>query len=104
VLDAVALRVVAEVDAAGAVRSEGWASTADYLTAVTGGRTGEGRRLLALAQALGSDRAATAAALAAGRISRAQAEVVVRAVDQLPTSRRLRDAAEGACQRSCVRP
>jgi hypothetical protein len=35
-LDAVQLQVVAELDATDAVRAEGWASTQDFLTAVTG--------------------------------------------------------------------
>src|SRR3954452_13072758 len=66
VLVAMVLRVVAEIDATHAAATEDWASTKDYLTAVTGGRTGEGRRRLALAKALTSDRAATGTALAAG--------------------------------------
>ena len=94
VLDAMQLQVVAEIDATHAAATEGWASTKDYLSAVTGGRTGEGRRLLALAKALGSDRAATATALAAGDLSRTQAEVIVAAVDRLPVNPALRQAAE----------
>lgn len=94
VLDAVELQVVVEVDAQNAARTEGWASTKDYLGAVTGGRVGEGRRMLALAKALAGDRAGTAAALAAGEISRAQAEAVVSVVDRLPLSQGLRSAAE----------
>ena len=95
VLDAVELEVVAQVDASGAARSEGWASTKDYLGAVTGGRTGEGRRMLALAKAVTGDRAATGTALGAGQISRAQAEAVVGVIDRLPVDPGLRSAAEG---------
>jgi hypothetical protein len=94
VLDAMELRVVAEIDATHAAVTEDWASTKDYLTAVTGGRTGEGRRLLALAKALTSDRTATATALAAGDLSRSQAEVIVTTVDRLPVNPALRAAAE----------
>jgi hypothetical protein len=94
VLDAVQLQVVVEVDARGAAQGEGWASTKDYLSAVTGGRLGEGRRLLALAKAVHSDRAGTGAALAVGDISRAQAEAVVGVVDRLPANPGLRSAAE----------
>ncbi len=94
VLDGVELSVVAEIDATGAARSEGWASTKDFVTAVTGGFKGAGRRLVALAKAVTGDRSATAAALAAGRISRTQAEVVVGAVERLPATPGLRDAAE----------
>ncbi|HYO39834.1 MAG TPA: DUF222 domain-containing protein [Nocardioidaceae bacterium] len=93
-LDAVALGVVAQVAASGAAAEEGWASAKDFVTAVTGGCKGEGRRLLALGQALRGEREATGAALAAGRISRAQAEVIVAAVDRLPVNPGLRAAAE----------
>ncbi len=93
-LDAVQLHVVEEVDARSAAQVAGWASTKDYLTAVTGGRTGAGRRLLGLARAVGGDRGATGAALAAGVISRDQAEAVVAVVDRLPTTPGLRAAAE----------
>jgi hypothetical protein len=94
ILDAVQLQVVHEVDATSAARHEGWASTRDYLTAVTGGTKGTGRRLVTLARALASDRTTTATALGAGRLSRSQAEVIVSVVDQLPVDARLRAAAE----------
>ncbi len=93
-LDALQLQVVSEIDATSAARHEGWASTRDYLTAVTRGAKGEGRRLVTLARALATDRARTATALGAGRVSRAQAEVIVAAVDRLPVDPGLRDAAE----------
>src|SRR4051794_10378708 len=93
-LDALELTVVAEVDATNAARVEEWSSTKDFLTAVTGGHHGTGRRMAALARAVTGDRTATGASLADGAISRTQAEVVVAAVDQLPVSRGLRDAAE----------
>ena len=94
VLDTVLLQVVAEIEATGAAGSEGWASTKDYVTAVTGGPKGAGRRTVALARAIMGDRAATGTALGLGRISRAQAEVIVHAVDRLPVNPGLRDAAE----------
>jgi hypothetical protein len=93
-LDAVELAVVAEIDATGAARGEGWASTKDFLTAVSGGVKGAGRRLLALAKAVTGDREATGAALAAGRISRTQAEVITTTLDRLPAKPALREAAE----------
>ena len=94
VLDSVELGVVAEVDATSAAASEGWASTKDFLTAVTGGPKGSGRRLVGLARAATTDRVAVGQALGAGEISRAQAEIVVAAVDQLPANPDLRAAAE----------
>src|SRR3954467_8380048 len=93
-LDAVLLQVVAEIDATGAARTEGWSSTADFATAIAGGRKGTGRATLALAKALGTDRAITGAALATGTISRTQAQVIVATLDRLPVNPGLRDAAE----------
>jgi hypothetical protein len=94
-LDAVEARLVAEIDATQAAKTDGWASTKDFVTAVSGGHKGAGRRTVALAKALTTDREATAQALAAGLISREQAEVIVAAVDRLPVDPGLRDAAEG---------
>src|SRR4051812_9465787 len=93
-LDAVLLGVVAEIDATSAARAEGWSSTADFCTAIAGGRKGTGRATLALAKAVASDRAATGTALAGGVISATQAQVIVSAVDRLPVNLALRDAAE----------
>src|SRR4051795_3531856 len=93
-LDAVLLGVVAEIDATSAARAEGWSSTADFCTAIAGGRKGTGRATLALAKAVGSDRAATGTALAGGVISATQAQVIVSAVDRLPVNPGLRAAAE----------
>ena len=93
-LDAVQLQVVAELDATDGVRAEGWGSTPDFLTAVTGGRKGAGKATVSLAAAVTTDRTVVGDALAAGRISRTQAQVIVRAIDQLPVNPRLRAAAE----------
>src|SRR3954451_18741223 len=93
-LDAVLLGVVAEIDATSAARAEGWSSTADFCTAIAGGRKGTGRATVALAKAVGSDRAATGTALAGGVISATQASVIVTAVDRLPVNPGLRAAAE----------
>jgi hypothetical protein len=93
-LDAVQLQVVAEVEATGAARSEGWSSTADFCTAISGGRAGSGRATVALAKAVTTDRAATGTALATGAISKAQAQVIVTAIDRLPVNPALRAAAE----------
>jgi hypothetical protein len=93
-LDAVQLKVVAEIAATDAVRAEGWGSTKDFLTATTGGRKGAGTATVSLAAAVSTDRVAVGQALAAGRISRAQAQVIVGAVDRLPVNPGLRSAAE----------
>src|SRR3954465_11046231 len=93
-LDAVLLGVVAEIDATSAARAEGWSSTADFCTAIAGGRKGSGRTTLALAKAVATDRAATGTALAGGVISATQASVIVSAVDRLPVNPALRNAAE----------
>jgi hypothetical protein len=94
VLDAVELAVIGEVAATNASASTGWASAKDFVTAVSGERKGAGRRLVALARAVSTDRAATGRALVDGVISRTQAEVIVAAVDRLPVDPQLRDAAE----------
>ena len=94
VLDRVELQVVAEIDARDAAKEEGWGSTAEFVTATSGGRTGAGRAAVALARALDTDRRRTGEVLGLGLISRAQAEVVVTTVDRLPVNPRLRDAAE----------
>ena len=99
VLDLVQLQVVAEIDGSGAARTEGWASAKDFVTAVTGGHAGAGRRTVALARAVTGDRAATGAALAAGAISRTQAEVIVGAVDRLPVDPGLRAGRRAAAAR-----
>jgi hypothetical protein len=93
-LDALQLRVLSEIDATGAARAEGWSTTKDFYTAVSGGRAGSGRSMLALAKAISTDRASTGTALANGAISKTQAQVIVTAVDRLPVTPGLRDAAE----------
>ena len=93
-LDAVQLQIVAELDATDGVKVEGWGSTQDFLTAVTGGRKGAGQTTVSLAAAVSTDRVAVGQAMAAGRISRPQAEVIVRAIDRLPIRPGLRNAAE----------
>ena len=94
VLDAVELSAIAELDATDAAKVDGWASAQDFVTAVSGGHKGSGRRVVALAHALAGDRAETGVDLAAGSISRTQAEVVVAAVDRMPVRPELRRAAE----------
>src|SRR3954454_10276966 len=95
-LDAVQLQVIAEIEATGAARAEGWSSTKDFCTAISGGRAGSGRATVALARAITTDRAATGRALAAGTISQTQAQVIVAAIDRLPVNPQLRAAAEAA--------
>jgi hypothetical protein len=94
VLDGIELSVVAGIEATQAARTDGWGSTQDFVTAASGGAKGSGARTLRLARALTSDRTETARHLAAGWISRTQAEVVVAAVDRLPGDPELRAAAE----------
>lgn len=87
-------RLCVEIEASRAAETLQYASAADYLTAVTGGYHGAGRRWLRTATELCGDRAATQAALAAGEISVEQAEVIVKAVKKLPVATAIRDAAE----------
>ncbi len=96
VLAAVQVEVAVEIEAGEAAKSDGWASPADYLTHLAGGRRGSGRRLLHTGAALCGERPRTLAALRAGAISIEQAEVVVRVIDKLPVATGVRDTAETA--------
>ena len=90
-LDAVELEVVRELDATGAVKPAGWASTQDFVTAVAGGHKGTGPATVRLASAVeGPVLAPVAEALAGGWLSTAKAHVIERAVDTLPGDRDLR--------------
>ncbi len=93
-MDAVELAVVTEIEVHRDGASEGWASAKDFVTAVSGGHQGSGASTVRLARAVAGDRARVGEELSAGRISRTQAEVIVRTIDALPTRAGLRDAAE----------
>ncbi len=86
-LDALELTVTAELEATNAVKAEGWASTRDFLTAVTGGHLGTGPQLVRLATTLTQDLfTPVAEAMAHGWLSTTKAGVITRAVDTLPNS------------------
>ena len=87
-LDAVELAMVRELDATGAVKPAGWASTQDFVTAVAGGHKGTGPATVRLAAAV-EDRvlAPVAEALGDGWLSTAKAHVIERAIDTLPGDR-----------------
>ncbi|MGH3444095.1 MAG: DUF222 domain-containing protein, partial [Nocardioidaceae bacterium] len=93
-LSAVDAGLCAEIEASKAVESEQHASTADYLTGVTGGYHGSGRRWLRTAGDLTGDRAATLHALSAGAISVDQAQVICATIRRLPVKPEVRDTAE----------
>lgn len=92
-LDAVRLEVADRVERTGAATTVGWASTKDFLTAISGGRKGSGGGLLRLAETL-RDLPGTRQALADGWLSTDKARVIARRVGQLPRSEQLRGAAE----------
>ena len=84
-LDALELAMVRELDATGAVKSAGWASTQDYVTSVAGGHKGTGPATVRLAKAVDEGLfAPVGEALADGWLSTAKAQVIERAVDALP--------------------
>ncbi|MEO5652705.1 MAG: DUF222 domain-containing protein [Marmoricola sp.] len=84
-LDALELAMVRELDATGAVKGAGWASTQDYVTSVAGGHKGTGPATVRLAKAVeGTMLAPVGEALAEGWLSTAKALVIERAVDALP--------------------
>jgi hypothetical protein len=94
-LRALEATVVAEVDDRDVARQLlGWGSTADWLTHAAGIRHGQGKQLVEHAHELVSERPATLAALAEGRISPEQADVVLDAVDRLPGDPETRDHGE----------
>lgn len=84
-LDAVALDVVAELDATNGVKDQGWASTRDFLTAVAGGHLGTGPQMVRLAHDLAEEVfTPVASGLGDGWLSTAKAVVITRAVTALP--------------------
>ncbi len=84
-LEALELGVVAELEASGAVIGSGWASTADFVTHVSGGSKGTGPAMVRLAVAAAEPLLApVATALGDGWLSGQQARVIERAVDALP--------------------
>jgi len=95
-MDAVELKVIEEIEATDAAKVDGWASTKDFVTAITGGHRGSGASAVRLAHAVATDRGRVGEELANGRISRAQAQVIVTTIDGLPTRAGLREAAEEA--------
>ncbi len=90
-LDAIELGVVRELEATGAVKETGWASTQDYLTHVAGGHKGTGPALVRLAQAVAEPvLAPVAEAMADGWLSTTKAHVIERSIDRLPGNPDLR--------------
>ena len=91
-LDAVELAMVRELDATGAVKPAGWASTQDFVTAVAGGHKGTGPATVRLASAVEEPvLAPVAEAMADGWLSTAKAHVIERAIDTLPGVRDVRE-------------
>ena len=84
-LDGLELGVVRELDATGAVKTVGWASTQDFVTSVAGGHKGAGPSTVRLAAAVDQPLLAPVGeALRDGWLSTAKAQVIERAVDALP--------------------
>jgi hypothetical protein len=84
-LDAVELGMVRELEATGAVKAVGWASTQDFVTAVAGGTKATGPGTVRLAEAVDTRLlAAVGEAMRDGWLSTAKAQIIQRAVDELP--------------------
>jgi hypothetical protein len=95
VIAAVEAGAVAEVEARGIAKTVlHYDSTADWLTHAGGLRRGEGRRVVARAEALTTTMSRTLTALVDGGVSPEQASVIVGAVDTLPTNPTLRAQGE----------
>src|SRR4051812_18256532 len=71
-----------------------YGSTGDWLTHLGGLRKGEGRRMVARAHALTGPLDATRVALAAGTVSPEQADVIVTAIQALPSGTAVRTRGE----------
>ena len=94
-LAAVEAGALAEADLRGlATQRLAYGSTGDWLTHLGGLRKGQGRRVVARAHALTGPLAATRGAMAAGRVSPEQAEVIVASVQALPSGRAVRRRGE----------
>ena len=90
-LDALQLGVVRELEATAAVKAVGWASTADFVTAVAGGHKGTGPATVRLAAAVERPlMAPVGQALADGWLSTTKAQVIERGIDALPNDPDLR--------------
>ncbi len=91
ILDGLELGVVRELEATGAVKPLGWASTQDFVTAITGGHKGTGPAVVRLAAAVDRpELAPVGEAMADGWLSAPKAQVIERAVDALPSNPDLR--------------
>ena len=96
-LAAVQAGAVAEADARDLGKQKlGYGSTGEWLTHLGGLRRGEGRRLVARAHALTGSLAATREAMATGRVSPEQADVIVRSIDALPVGPAVRARGQSA--------
>ena len=84
-LESLELGVVRELDATNAVKTAGWASTQDFVTNVAGGHKGTGPATVRLAAAVDQPLLAPVGeALRDGWLSAAKAQVIERAIDNLP--------------------
>jgi uncharacterized protein DUF222/HNH endonuclease len=87
--------LLAEVDARDLAKKQlGWGSTTDWYTHLAGLTRREGRRTVADAATLTTERPATLAALRAGLTSAAQASIICASIEVLPGSPALRDRGE----------
>jgi hypothetical protein len=87
--------LLAELDARQVAKKDlGWGSTVDWYTHLAGTTRRLGRRTVAQARILVTERASTLEALQAGAVSAEQASVVVDALDRLPLAEHLRRRGE----------
>src|SRR3954452_15745037 len=94
-LAAVQAGAVAEADARDLGKQKlHYGSTGDWLTHLGGLRKGEGRRIVARAHALTGPLSATRVAMAAGTVSPEQADVIVTAIEALPSGTAVRTRGE----------
>ena len=90
-LDALELAVLVELEATGAAKTAGWASTQDFTTYTAGGHRGHGPATLRLARATTDPvLAPVAEAMADGWLSATKAHVIARGIETLPGNPALR--------------
>jgi len=94
-LAAVEAGAIAEADVRGTAKDQlSYGSTGDWLTHLGGLRKGDGRRIVARAHALTGPLTRTREAMAAGRVSPEQADVVVKSIEALPSGTAVRARGE----------
>jgi hypothetical protein len=93
-LEAVEHVVIDEIQSTGAAKVDDWASTKDFVTAVSGGTRGSGPRAVRTAKMLTTGCRATLGAMGLGWLSLTKAQIITGTIALLPVDRQVRAEAE----------